>query len=129
MERDSAARRRAYRAGLVAEWAALALLAAKGYRILARRYGVTGGEIDIVARRGRTLVFVEVKLRATLTDARTAITPAKRRRIARAARVFLSRHAAGPRARGLTYRADAIFLAPWRWPLHAPAAFELALDA
>ena len=126
---EAAARRRAHRAGLGAEWAALALLAAKGYRILARRYGVTGGEIDIVARRGGTVVFVEVKLRPTLDDARAAITPTKRRRIARAARVFVSRQRArSPNGRGLTYRADAIFCAPWRWPLHVPAAFELDLD-
>ncbi len=132
---DAVARRRAHRAGLAAEWVALALLAAKGYRVLARRYGVTGGEIDIVARRGRTIAFVEVKLRATLDDARTAVTPVKRRRIARAARVFLSRRRApspdarAPNESGLTYRADAVFLAPWRWPVHVPAAFELDLDA
>ena len=121
---DEAARRRAHRAGRTAEWAALAVLAAKGYRILAWRYLVKGGEIDIVARRGGTIVFVEVKLRASLDNAQTAITPIKRRRIARAARVFASRQ----RATALTYRADAIFLAPWRWPLHVPAAFELDLD-
>ena len=121
---DEAARRRAHRAGRGAEWAALAVLAAKGYRILARRYLVKGGEIDIVARRGGTIVFVEVKLRASLDDAQTAITPTKRRRIARAARVFVSRQ----RATALTYRADAIFCAPWRWPLHVPGAFELELD-
>ncbi len=121
---DEATRRRAHRAGLGAEWAAVAVLAAKGYRVLDRRYLVKGGEIDIVARRGGTIVFVEVKLRASLDDARAAITPTKRRRIARAARVFVSRQ----RTPGLTYRADAILCAPWRWPLHVPAAFELDLD-
>ncbi len=38
----------------------------RGYRVLARRYKVPVGEVDIVARRGRTLVFVEVKARATV---------------------------------------------------------------
>jgi putative endonuclease len=117
-------RRTALRAGHWAEWTAVAYLRCKGYRVLARRFLVKGGEIDIVVRRGPTIAFVEVKLRAALDDARIAIEPAKRRRIARAARVFVSRH-------GLVtaiLRADAIYLAPWRWPLHIPAAFELDLD-
>ena len=97
----------------------------KGWRILARRFLVRGGEIDIVAQRGATIAFVEVKLRAALGDAMMAIEPAKRRRMARAARVFVSRHRLGP---ALTLRADALYCAPWRWPLHVPAAFELKLD-
>lgn len=121
---DAARRRRAHHAGHGAEWAAILCLRLKGYRILARRYLIKGGEIDIVARRGSTLAFVEVKLRATLDEARIAIEPAKRRRMARAARVFLARH----RVSGLTLRADAVYCAPWRWPRHMPAAFELDLE-
>ncbi len=121
--RDASARRRAHRAGQGAEWAAIAYLRVKGYRVLARRYLVKGGEIDIVARRGSTIAFVEVKMRASLDIAAQAITPMKRRRIARAARVFVARH----HAADLTYRADAIYCAPWRWPLHVRAAFELDL--
>ena len=117
-------RRAALQAGRVAEGAAVLLLRLKGYRILARRYLVRGGEIDIVAQRGTTIAFVEVKLRPTLDEALVAITPEKRRRISRAARAFVSRQ----RASGLTYRADAIYAAPWRWPAHRPAAFELDLD-
>jgi len=104
---------------------AILYLRLKGYTMLARRYRVKGGEIDIVARRGDTLVFVEVKLRATLDDARIAIGADKRRRIGRAARAYLAGNTA---AAGLTWRADAIYLAPWRWPVHARAAFELILD-
>lgn len=121
---DERRRRRALRAGHGAEWAAILYLRCKGYRILARRFLVKGGEIDIVARRGATIAFVEVKLRAVLDDARIAIAPSKRRRMASAARVFVSRHRIGT----LTLRADAIYLAPWRWPLHIPAAFELDID-
>jgi len=117
------ARRAAYRAGWSAERTAVLCLRLKGYRILARRYRVDGGEIDIVAQRGATVAFVEVKLRAALDDALIAIAPAQRRRLARAARTFVS----GQRAAGLVYRADAIYCAPWRWPIHVPAAFELDL--
>ena len=116
-------RRAALAAGWSAEGAAVLLLRLKGYRILARRYLVRGGEIDIVAQRGRTLAFVEVKLRATLDDALISLSQEKRRRISRAARSFVSRQ----RATGLIYRADAIYIAPWRWPTHVPAAFELDL--
>ena len=121
---SSKARRAALAAGWSAEGAAVLLLRLKGYRILARRYLVRGGEIDIVAQRGDTLAFVEVKLRPTLDEALTAISPEKRRRISRAARSFVSRQ----RATGLIFRADAIYVAPWRWPAHVPAAFELDLD-
>ena len=123
-ERVRRARRRAHRAGQVAEWAAIATLRLKGYRILARRFVVKGGEIDIVAARGRTIAFVEVKLRATIDEALVAIDPVKRRRIARAARVFVSRHA----IIGRTLRGDAVSCAAWRWPRHVADAFELRLD-
>ncbi len=124
MRRTRADRRRALRAGHGAERAALLYLRCKGYRILARRFTVRGGEIDIIARRGDALAFVEVKLRATLAEAQEAIAPAKRRRMARAARAFLANR---PALAPLSWRADAVFLAPWRWPLHVPAVFELDL--
>ncbi len=123
-ETASARRRRAYRAGQGAERAAVLYLRLRGWRILARRFLVKGGEIDVIAQRGTTIAFVEVKLRGSLNEAMIAIDHGKRRRIARAARVFVSRH----RATGLTFRADALYCAPWRWPLHVAAAFELDLD-
>lgn len=96
----------------------------KGYRILERRFLVKGGEIDIIAMRGQTIAFVEVKHRAALDNALIAIDAGKRRRIALAARVFLARR----NLVGFNTRADAIYCAPWRWPQHVPAAFDLALD-
>ena len=53
----------AFRTGISAESRAAAFLIAKGFRILARRYRTPVGEIDIVARRRKLLVFVEVKAR------------------------------------------------------------------
>ena len=66
--RPAAARRRAHIYGLRAEWVAALLLRLKGYRVLDRRFAAAGGEIDLVARRGATIAFVEVKARDELDD-------------------------------------------------------------
>src|SRR3954467_1837101 len=82
----------AFRLGLSAESRAAALLIAKGFRILARRWRSPVGEIDIVARRGRLLVFVEVKARAAFDDAAWSVTDRQRARIAAAAEAWLARY-------------------------------------
>ena len=65
----------------------------RGYVIVARRFRVRSGELDIVARDGATLVFVEVKARAgrEFGSAAEAVTPLKRRRMARLANEYLVR--------------------------------------
>jgi putative endonuclease len=117
-------RRKAHLQGIFAERLAVAALRLKFYSILAYRYRVRGGEIDIVARRGDAIAFVEVKVRPRLDEAMTAIDAPKRRRISRAAKVWLANN---PWAAPLTLRGDAVFVAPWRWPRHAIAALELDL--
>jgi putative endonuclease len=119
------AKRRAHLFGLRAESAAAVWLFLKGYRILARRFHVAGGEIDMVARRGDVVAFVEVKARPGLDEAASAIGEIKRRRISRAARVWLTRN---PWAMRATLRGDAIFVAPRRLPRHLPAAYRLDMD-
>ena len=120
---DPEARRRAtHGRGLSAEGLALLALMLKGYRPRARRFAAAGGEIDLIVRRGRTIAFVEVKARATLDAAATAIDARKRARVSRAARAWLARH---PLAADATLRADAVFVAPRRWPRHLPNAFEI----
>ena len=123
--RPAGARRRAHLFGLRAETIATLFLRVKGYRVLARRFVVSGGEIDIVAQRGQTIAFVEVKARNRLDDAASAILETKRRRISRAARVWLTRN---PWAVGATLRGDAVFVAPGRLPRHLGAAYRLDLD-
>ncbi len=115
-------RRRALAAGLRAETIAALFLQLKGYRILARRYSIAGGEIDLIARKFDSIVFVEVKTRPDVMAALTAIDPAKCRRISRAAAHWL---AANPWAARLNLRGDAVCLVPWRWPRHAIAALTL----
>jgi len=117
-------RRARHRGGLRAETIAALWLRAKFYAILDRRYHIRGGEIDIVARRGRTIAFVEVKARASLEEAMISITEEKRRRISRAASKWL---ASNPWAADHVLRGDAIFIAPKRLPLHMEAAMELDL--
>jgi len=118
-------RRGAHLYGLKAESIAALLLRLKGYTILAQRFVVSGGEIDLIARRGGVIAFVEVKARADLEVAALAISATKRRRIARAARVWLTRN---PWAAGLTLRGDAVFIARRRFPRHAPSAYALEID-
>lgn len=92
----------------------------KGYRILASRFKTPMGEIDLVAQRSGTLVFVEVKARrsGSLADAWLAVND---RRISRAAGYFLARH---PRYAASDLRYDVIFLAPMTWPRHVVNAFD-----
>ena len=120
-----ASRRVAHLWGLKAETIAAIWLTFKGYSIVARRYSAQGGEIDLIARRGHAIAFVEVKARADIDVAADSISPAKRRRIARAARAWLARN---PWAVSFTLRGDAVFVAPGRLPRHAPAAYRLEID-
>ena len=88
---------------------------AKGYRILTRRWKTPGGEIDLVALRGRRLSFIEVKSRPTLGEAEASITQRQRKRVRHGASLWLARH---PRYQGHEICFDVLFLLPRRWPCH-----------
>lgn len=118
---SEAGRKRANRRGHGAEFLAAVLLRLKGYRILARGYRVPAGEIDIIARRGRVIAFVEVKARATLADALDAVGQKQRSRIVRAAEHFMAGHAA-PGACDLRF--DVIAVQPGRLPRHITDAWR-----
>lgn len=118
---DTAARRRANRRGHAAELIAAAMLLAKGYRLLSRRHRTPVGEIDLVARRGEWIVFVEVKRRRTLEDGIEAITRRQRQRLRAAAAFWQSQS----RVRaGLNYRFDIVIVRPYQLPCHIQNAFE-----
>lgn len=97
--------------GKLAEWIAAFYLACKGYRILARNVitgrGTTAGEIDIIACRGRCLVFVEVKKRQSLEQAAFSISEMQRNRIRRGAEAYLSDH---PEFQHFDIRFDAVLI-------------------
>ena len=80
--------------GKIGEDLAVGELSRRGYQILARRYRRRGGELDIVAQDGPTIVFVEVKAREGLDfgSGGEAITALKRRRMAAVALDYLARH-------------------------------------
>jgi putative endonuclease len=86
----------------------------KGWRILAVRARTPVGEVDLVARRGRVLAFIEVKARANDHDADWALDDYRLRRVARAAGALAKRY----ERPGDTVRVDAIFIVPRRWPRH-----------
>lgn len=114
-------RRRAERRGRHAERLAVWRLRLAGYRILARNFRTPVGEIDLIARRGKKLIFVEVKARLGHAAAAESISTRQRARIRRAAEAFL---ATRPELARLVCRFDAVLIAPWRLPLHVVSAWR-----
>ena len=107
-------RREAERGGRRAERLAAWWLRLKGWRILAVRARTPVGEVDLIARRGRILAFVEVKARAGEAQAALALDEYRLRRVVRAAEALLPRYMRV----GDIVRIDAMFVTPWRLPRH-----------
>ena len=114
-------RRARYRRGLAAEIGALFYLLCKGYWPVTWRYKTPGGEIDLVMRRGRQLLFVEVKARATHDEAAYAVHAKNQSRVVRAAQYFLAAH---PTCADCAIRFDVVLIAWYRWPKHLVNAFQ-----
>ena len=114
-------RRRAVLTGRLAEAVCVWWLRLHGYRVLERRFRDPVGEIDIVARRGRTLAVVEVKARRDFGTAAEALTHHQRRRISRAAAAYLARN---PRLGDIAVRFDVMLVVPWRPPRHIMDAWR-----
>ncbi|KIL97911.1 putative endonuclease [Paramagnetospirillum magnetotacticum MS-1] len=122
----SASRQAAQRRGKAAERLAAFWLRLKGYVILAQGLksgrGSGAGEVDLVARRGDLVAFVEVKSRATMDQAIESLSPFQRQRIERSAAAFLARR---PELSGCGMRFDMVLIAPWRLPRHIPDAWRI----
>lgn len=115
MNREAAEKR-----GRGAETLAAMWLRLHGWRILARRARVPGGEVDIIARRRRTLAFVEVKARATQDAAAMSLDAWRLRRVVTAAERLAPRYLKA----GDELRIDAIFIVPGRLPSHMPNVWQ-----
>ncbi len=115
-QRSQQARRRAFLAGRNAETIAAWFLRLKGYRIVGRNMRTPLGEIDIVARRGNVVTFVEVKRRDDQDAARRAVSRDQQQRIGRAAEYL---RASGRLGQGVeAYRFDLVAVSPRGWPRH-----------
>ncbi|MDR1551064.1 MAG: YraN family protein [Holosporaceae bacterium] len=103
------------RKGLFCERVAVFFLLIKGYRILARRYKTVCGEIDIIARKRDTVVFLEVKSRKNIEKCYNAITKRQLARIQRSSEIFMRR---ANNLSNCSRRYDVILIADWEWPIH-----------
>ena len=117
-----AGKRAAERKGRVAEGLAALMLMLKGYRIIARRARTHAGEIDLIAKRRKTVVFVEVKARDSLRAALEAFTPHQQVRMTRAAEAWIARNTVYT---PFDQRIDMIAVTPWRWPTHVVNAVNV----
>lgn len=114
-------KRKSHRWGQWAELIGAALLVVKGHRILARRYKSPVGEIDLIARRGRTVIFAEVKARTSIAEAAHAISAHQRQRIVRAAEHWLAHN---PQSADVDLRFDAILIGRAITIRHLKDAFQ-----
>lgn len=112
-------RRRAEAAGRRAERLAGWWLRLKGWRVLDRRVRTPAGEVDLVARRGSLVAFVEVKARKSAAELDWAIDQRRLSRVAAAAEVLMPRYA-GP---GDDIRVDVVLIAPGTRPRHIENAW------
>lgn len=90
-------------------------LEAQGLEIVARNFRCRGGEIDLVAREGRALIFVEVRARSAsrYASAAASVDRRKQQRLLRAARYYLSKH---PAASQMPCRFDVVAIEPRQCP-------------
>ncbi len=115
----SSDRRAAETRGREGETKAAWYLRLKGWRILDRRVRTPAGEVDLVAKRGKLIAFVEVKTRASAAELDYAIDEYRLRRVAAAAEYLMPRYA-GPHD---DIRVDVILIAPGTLPRHIENAW------
>ena len=114
-------RQRAEQRGRRAETIAAWWLRLHGWRILAQRVKMRGGEVDLIARRGRMLAFVEVKQRATWAQADIALSRRQTDRLYAAAAHWV---AARPYYRTHERGFDSVLSVPWSLPAYRRDALQ-----
>ncbi|MFM9827242.1 MAG: YraN family protein [Sphingomonas sp.] len=115
----TAARQAAEARGRRGERLAAWYLRLKGWRVLATRVRTKAGEVDLIARRGALVAFVEVKVRSSPAELDFAIDERRLARVAAAAELLAGDYA-GP---GDDIRIDVILLAPGARPRHIENAW------
>jgi putative endonuclease len=93
----------------------------KFYRVIAINWRSMAGEIDLIARRGRTLAFIEVKQRIDADTATLSLAPQQRARLARAAGLFVAQR---PELADLTLRFDLMAFGRMGRPVHMKDAWR-----
>lgn len=111
----------AHAKGLMAESLASVFLRLKGYRILAHRHKTPVGEVDIIARKGKIICAIEVKVRPNLSAALSAISPNSTQRIRRSMQWWLKNN---PQfGQNFDIRFDLVAIAPYHGIRHIKNAF------
>ena len=118
-------RRAAETNGRLAEHFAAITLQLSGYVILGRRVKTRRGEIDLIARRGKVLAFIEVKMRNKFIETGEILRTTQMSRIVAAATGWAS---ARNWANNCIWRYDVLIIYPWRWPLHIRDAWRPQSD-
>ena len=113
-------KQRSEKRGRRAEFWASLFLFFKGYRTLERRFRSKRGEVDLICKRGNTIVFVEVKARKTVDDALHSIAYKQRKRIEAASEDWL--RLVGTKAK--SHRFDMVAIVPRRIPTHIKDAWR-----
>ena len=121
MTSEKLTRAQSEQAGRQAEGSAALALQLKGYIIVARRAKNTRGEVDLIARRGSVLAFIEVKMRRTDTDPATLLTRGQMQRIINGATGWAASRVWTQKCQ---WRYDFILVTPWRWPVHIRDAWR-----
>ena len=113
-------RQGAERDGRRGETLAALWLLLRGWSILGRRVRTPVGEVDLIARRGHTLAFIEVKWRRSAAEAALSLDHYRLRRVAAAAEALAPRHM----REGDDVRIDAIFVTRGQLPRHVPDVWQ-----
>ena len=122
MPRQLSRQRSSYQIGMVAEYLCILRLWLTGWRILAWRYKQPMGEVDIIARRGEVIAFIEVKARESRQKALEAVSMTQKKRIEKSASHWLSRNL---KYAGFCPRFDIMWVTKWPWPQREAHAWEV----
>ena len=111
---------RSWHIGKFAESLVILWMWLRFYNIIDYRYKTKLGELDLVVKRGKTLIIVEIKLRPSLAESLESVPKFSQERIVRATQWYLAKH---PKYNDYTVRFDIVAIAPWRFPIHIKNAF------